>query len=505
MEEKIISSQIPYIEELARAWLESGADSYEVWTNNTRVAHWSKNGFRKTNTLSAEIRVDSTPIGELRLSGLISPTAKSRLNAEANLISNHACLGRDLNDLTKELLNTRDQLLAVFNLTKANRNNHDLDQAIDDLAFEATRLLKAVGAFFYLVMQDGTTHIHQFPVQLLEGDEIDLLLTRFEKVGDQYLCINDGEIELFYPVRNLLLMPIPIRGTTQAVFGIINKEGSQYLTSDIKLSRAIADYAGSHIENLLLLQMSVEHAKLHAEMELAQEIQNRFLPTNTPKISDLDVWAASRPASQVGGDFYDFFSDSNGAFTFFIGDVSGKGMPAALLVSMTQAALKSEFNLKNGYSPHSILDSSNQKLYEDFNRVGMFATVFIGRYDADTHQLCFGNAGHSPVVYIPAEEEGYLLKADSMPIGIMSTRDSEDQCLDVRIGDVVLIGTDGLVDAQNPDKMRYGYDRFQKIVESLAKKTSREIGEGLISDVDEFTAGGFQGDDQTLVVLKRIK
>jgi sigma-B regulation protein RsbU (phosphoserine phosphatase) len=171
---------------------------------------------------------------------------------------------------------------------------------------------------------------------------------------------------------------------------------------------------------------------------------------------------------------------------------------------MTQTTLRTELNSINEHSPHQILDSSNRKLYEDFNKVGMFATAFIGRYDSRTHQLCYGNAGHSPVVYTPAGDESYLLKADSMPIGIMSTRDSEDQCLVFRKEDVVVIGTDGLVDALNMDNERFGYDRFRKQVEILAHKTSQEIGEGLFSALDEFADSKYQVDDQTLVVLKRI-
>jgi len=484
---------------------ESGANSYELWSNGTRLAHWSKNGKADSNLLTAEIRIDAKRIGELRLSGLTSPRAEARLNAEARLISSHAGLERDLNGLVNELIDTRDQLLALFGLTRSTGSSFDIEQALDNFAEEGTRLLKAEGAFLLLKMNDGTTHLHHYPNQFLDRDKIDFLVDKLEGEGSQYMCFNDGESELAEPVRNLLMVPIPVRDTTQAGLGIINKAGNQYLTPDIKLAKAIADYAGAHIENLLLLQMSVEQTKLMAEMELAKEVQNRFLPKITPTVKNLDVWAASRPASHVGGDFYNFSWDSNDALGFFIGDVSGKGLPAALLVSMTQAALNSELNLLEGDSPHRILDSSNRKLYEDFSKVGMFATVFIGRYELHSHQLCFGNAGHSPVIYSPSGEESFLLKADSMPLGIMSTRDSQDQCLVLRKGDVVVIGTDGLVDAQNKDKIRYGYDRFRKNVESIAHKTSKEIGEGLFALVDEFSAGKYQGDDQTLVVLKRVK
>lgn len=504
MAEQIFSSQIPYLEDLAKTWLESGASSYELWSNGTRLARWSKNGSTDPKILSAEIRVNSTQIGELRLSGLTSPTDEARLNAEANLISSQVTLESDLNGLVNELIETRDQLLAVFNLTRANRDNHDLGKALDELSYEATTLLKAEGAFLLLKMVDDTKYLHQYPIPMLDGKQRDKLLSRLAVEGNQYLCINDYENRLLDNIRNLLLVTIPVRDAKQAVLGIINKTGSQYLTPDIKLGKAIAEYAGAHIQSLLLVQVNVEQSKLLAEMELAREVQSRLLPTSTPAIPDLDVWAASRPASQVGGDFYNFSLDLDDAFTFFIGDVSGKGVPAALLVSMTQAALNSELNSMNGHSPHRILDSSNLKLYEDFNKVGMFATVFIGRYDLSTHQLCFGNAGHSPVVFSPSGEESYLLKADSMPIGIMSTRDSGDQSLVFGKGDVVVIGTDGLVDAQNKDKKRFGYDRFRKTIESLSHRTPREIGEDLISIVDEFTAGEFQGDDQTIVVLKRI-
>ena len=505
MEEQLLASQIQKIEDFAVIWLESGANSYEVWVDGTRIARWSNNGSTETHLLTAEIKVNSTKIGEFRLSGLKSPAAEARLNAEAKLIADYAILERDLDGLASELINTRDQLLAVYNLSRANRDNLDLGQTLDSLVFEAASLLKAEGAFLFIKMRDGTEHLHEYPIPMLDGSQRDKLLSRFGENNMQYLCLNNDESDLPDHMRNILLVPIPVRDATQSVLGVINKTGGQYLTPDIKLATTIADFAGSYIEKLLLFQISVEQARLLAEMERAQEVQIRLSPTNNLTIPDLDVWAASRPASHVGGDFYDFNSDLDDSFTFFIGDVSGKGIPAALLVAMTRASLQTEMKSFNEYSPSKILAYSNQKLYEDFNKVGMFATVFIAQYDSQSHQLCFGNAGHSPVVYSPSGGDSYLLKADSMPLGIMSTRDSQDQCLIFRKGDVVVIGTDGLVDAQNEDKMRYGYDRFRTVVESLAHKTPREVGEGLIAAVDEFSAGNYQGDDQTLVVLKRVE
>jgi sigma-B regulation protein RsbU (phosphoserine phosphatase) len=147
---------------------------------------------------------------------------------------------------------------------------------------------------------------------------------------------------------------------------------------------------------------------------------------------------------------------------------------------------------------------SNEELYEAFTKVNMFATVFLGQYDVEARKLLYANAGHSPVIYRPADGEARLLQADSTAIGILPTNHPVDQKLDFQLGDVLVVGTDGLNEAHNEQDEMFGFDRLLSFVNSLASKPAKEIAHGLYHAVERFSDGHPQYDDQTLMVLKGV-
>ena len=239
-----------------------------------------------------------------------------------------------------------------------------------------------------------------------------------------------------------------------------------------------------------------------AEMDLARRIQIQLLPERMPKVTGLDSWASSRPASRVGGDFYTAVEQSNEAFTFAVGDISGKGLPAAILMAMTRTILRSNTTTVNPVKPAGIIDISNRELYDDFSEVSMFATVFVGQYQPISRSLSYANAGHSPVVYLPAGGKAQLLLADSTPMGIEAKNEAVDKELVIQGGDVLVVASDGLNEARNGQNEMFGYNRLLRLIEDLADKPARQISADLFRAVDEFSAGRSQDDDQTVVVLK---
>jgi sigma-B regulation protein RsbU (phosphoserine phosphatase) len=249
-------------------------------------------------------------------------------------------------------------------------------------------------------------------------------------------------------------------------------------------------------------------------MELAQRVQLRLLPQEIPRIAGLDVHARSRPALQVGGDFYDFITDGR-HFTFTVGDVSGKGMPAALLMAMTRTALRSKSRFMTKASPAAIMERANVDLYDDFTEVGMFATTFVGQYLAQERRMIYANAGHSPVMYCPAGGPVRLLEADGPALGVLPTSLCETQSLALGPGDLLIVATDGLNEANSPDGELFGYDRLLGLVEALADRPAAEIATGLYAAVEQHGSGqspepgatfpaAHQDDDQTLVVIKGV-
>ena len=231
---------------------------------------------------------------------------------------------------------------------------------------------------------------------------------------------------------------------------------------------------------------------------MAQRVQLRLLPKPTPRIPGIDHWAIFQPASHVGGDFYDYISKKGQPTTFVVGDVSGKGMSAALLMTMTRTAIRTEINGAALTTPESIISRINSVLYEDYTEQSMFATLFVAQYDSDKRTLYYANAGHSPVIYFQAEGKAQLLEADGPAIGILPETQSRNQSIQFRPGDLLVIGTDGLIEASNlQGTLLYN-------VEALGTMPARTVAEALYCSVKEFHSGKLQEDDQTMIVIKCV-
>lgn len=268
--------------------------------------------------------------------------------------------------------------------------------------------------------------------------------------------------------------------------------------------RAVCDHAGGQIENVLLYQETLAQARLQTELEMAQRVQSQMLPQRIPQVSGLEIAAGALTALQVGGDLYDFIEQPEQPFKFMIGDVSGKGMSAALLMSATRTLVRSHARMPSLPSPAEVMTGLNESLYEDFTELNMFATVFFGQYNPHTRQLIYANAGHSPIIYRPAGGQAVLLEADSPPIGVLPMSLCENHIIPFNPGDVFITLTDGFSEARAPNDELFGYKRLLELVDKLATEWAETIAVELFNAVAAFSAGHAQDDDQTLIVLKGV-
>lgn len=498
----VISGQRSQFKSLADAWLTTGATSLSVWADGSRLAVWPKGTEDINPTMRAPIRLNGGDVGELCVEGVGNPAAEKALIANAGFISRLARMENEINGMTERLIDTQDQLLAVYGLTEATRNHLDMDALLAQVAKIATELVSCEAAFVYLGDESGLTKIEHYPEVRLDDELIQSCLTKVSNT-ETYLLVNLAETEYVRAgLRGLLVHPIVIREKVSAVIGLINKKEREFLFPDVKLTKVIAEHAGSRIEHLILFQESIEQSKLQVEADLAKRVQLRLLPTTFPQVEGVDLWAGSEPASQVGGDYYAFVSNPDRPFTFCVGDVSGKGMPAALLMAMSRTVMRTKSNIDPTPTPEVILDQCNSELYDDFTEVSMFATVFVGQYHHADRRLMYANAGHSPVVLCPFDGEPVLLEADGTAIGVLPTSLAEDQEIYFRKDDVLVVMTDGFSEASNHDDELFGYDRLLKVVKMLSKKPAKGIFDGLYETIKNFSAGRPQDDDQTMIVIK---
>lgn len=237
------------------------------------------------------------------------------------------------------------------------------------------------------------------------------------------------------------------------------------------------------------------------EMEFAQRVQIGLLPKRVPEVEGLDLWATIQPAFQVGGDYYDFFPGRDKSMTVAMSDICGKGLSAAILMSMTRTVIRSLANLTSGLSPEEIIFRANQLLYEDLTNTVTFATLFIGKYEPASKRLVYANAGHSPVIYVPHGSAARLLSADSVPLGVLTESGSKNHCLEFKGGDCLIIGTDGLLNDQHQNGHWDGYERLLQKITSLSGEPAQVIAEKLIHPASHPHPSAM-ADDQTIIVIK---
>jgi phosphoserine phosphatase RsbU/P len=499
---QILTRNHSQIKSIAEAWLASGANYFGILENGVPLFEFRS---RRTGELGQSLQVLRAPIDlitniELRVPPFEITATETRFRAETDLLLQIIRLSTNLEGLTTELIDSQDQLLAIYNLTQGTRNFIDIEQLLKQLARETAELLKADSAFVVFDRADEPYLVEHYPEQMLDNIYLDLAFRAVRRSGQAYLSTEELRTKALV---NFLLVPIQIRNDISAALGF-TKKSSDFMSPDLKLAQALAEHAGAQIDNVLLYKKNLDQMKMQTEMELARQVQLNLLPRKPPHISGLDLWAASRPALRVGGDFFDFHLKTGHPLSFTVGDISGKGLPAALLMSMTRTVIRSKANDAPIFSPGDIVSQVNEELYDDFTDVNMFATVFIGQYDQAKRNLTYANAGHSPVIYRPAKSKAQFLEADGTALGVLPTSFSQDHGLTLQPGDVLIVGTDGLNETHNEKQEMFGYDRLLDLVNAVSHMPAQEIGKALYEAVTTFSVGQPQFDDQTLMVIKGI-
>lgn len=505
--EVYLRDHLPQLVSIGKAWQALGARAFGIFAEDRPFFVWP-NGYPFDETaLSVDLPhpSDDERLGELRISGLTDAAAVARLRADAALISQLVNLNQEVRHLTADLVSSVNQQLTMYRIGRSLRNYPTVADALEAMVAEAQQIGRARGCFALFVPADP----HEAVIKQAPGTQAPpaLIWQLFWElqVRQQLLHLPspDCAVSLTPAIENAIILPVMVQGELIAALGFINRPGG-FHTPDLKLAHALADQMSAQIEHIVLSQAALEQTRMRSEMTLARRVQSELLPTSIPSVGGLDLYAASRPALQVGGDFFDFVCEGERPLIITVGDVTGKGLSAALLMTMSRMALRSKAQFLPYPTPADVMRKSNEDLYDDFARIGVFATVFVGQYDPRTRQLAYANAGHAPVLYRPVDGETVLLQADSTAIGILPVSLAQNQTLLIRPGDVLVIATDGFNEARNPDDELFGIERLMACLDRLAAEPAHAIAEGLFAAVAEFGAGQPQDDDQTLIVIKGV-
>ena len=243
-----------------------------------------------------------------------------------------------------------------------------------------------------------------------------------------------------------------------------------------------------------------EKERLESELVIARDVQRQLLPRSTPSMDGLDLAAACLPAVGVGGDYYDLLPLAQTQLGLVIADVSGKGIPAALLMASLQASVRSLCRATS--DPGALNAQLNENLFLSSSSA-RYATLFFGLYDASTGMLCYSNAGHHPALLLRGDSVVRLADG-GLPIGMFESSRYKEGRHRLVTGDLLALYTDGVVEAPGPDEEEFGEARLITLLRRFRERSANGIVEGVIDELHRWSAGTEAHDDVTLV-LARIR
>ncbi len=274
------------------------------------------------------------------------------------------------------------------------------------------------------------------------------------------------------------------------------------------MSRGVCDFVLKPWENARLVETLRRHGQagfnLRAlrraealEQADARETQRRLLPQETPHIPGLEIATAWHPARAVGGDYFDLIRFDDSRLAFCIGDVMGKGTPAALLMASTRTAVRGAASRE--IPPQELCRKINSHVYEDVSG-SRFVTLFYGDIDMNARRLSYTNAGHNPPLLVRQGGQISRLMAGGMPLGAFPQADYEQSSVSLQPGDRFLFFTDGLTEVCHPEGEEFGEDRLIRLLMEHRGESAAVLRENLMNAVSDFSLGRFE-DDTTLMVI----
>jgi sigma-B regulation protein RsbU (phosphoserine phosphatase) len=322
--------------------------------------------------------------------------------------------------------------------------------------------------------------------------------------------VDEGEREKLAKLGSELLLPLAVRDKLLGFISLGPKRSEEpYTGSDVRLLKSVATQTGLALENADLMQKISEEVaqreRLNREVEIAREVQERLFPQKLPAIAGLDYVGHCRPALGVGGDYYDFLALPDGHLGVAIGDVSGKGIAAALMMASLQASLRGEATR----APENLaaaVANVNRLVYEA-SAENRYATFFYGQYDPSSRRFDYVNAGHNPpMLFHCANGRHSVIRLDvgGTVVGLLESFPYQQGSVTLGPGDLLVAYTDGISEAMNHVDEEWGEERLTASVEQCDGLGAKRVLERVFQDADAFVNGAKQHDDMTLVVLHAL-
>jgi len=408
-----------------------------------------------------------------------------------------------------EELSTLNELTSVISSTMS------LNKILDKVVSSSVKAIFAEQGTIHLVDKDAEP-LDPFKTLIRKADvttpqdkfRLDVELSGWMLRNRQPLVINDFENNRYFvnreagnlKIKTLLTVPLVAKGKLIGVLNLFNKKKAEGFTEeDQRLLAIIGSQSAQVIENARLYEQEKHLIEIEKELDMARTIQQKMLPKEAPNVPGFDIAGASYAAKDVGGDYFDFIRVADDRWFLTLGDVSGKGVPAALLMSHLQATIRNQALTNSDVV--SLISNSNEVLHRN-TEGNKFVTLFGGFLDPTKRVFDYVNAGHNFPHHHKQGNKILALKEGGLVLGMMPGVPYEAGQTTFESGDVLVIYSDGVTEAENLEEDMFGDERLQELVQKHREKSAADLVQTVYKTVKKFEGNKEQDDDITVVVIK---
>jgi sigma-B regulation protein RsbU (phosphoserine phosphatase) len=412
----------------------------------------------------------------------------------------------------------------LLDITKTISRSLDLDEVLNLVMDTLDSLIPYDAAGIYLVKctrpfaewESGLDESCVFHTQAVRGYDIEDLQELRLKMGEGLIgLVAVGGKPFISPdvrhepryinararTRSEMVAPIISNNEVIGVFDLESDELNAYAKDELEILGLLASHVAIIIEKVMLHDQMIEKQRLEAQLEVARQVQLELLPGRDPQLEGFDISAYNFATEEVSGDYYDWVRIYDDQIGLVIADVSGKGVPAALLMAFLRASLRAAIH--TGYAPHISMSKVNNLLWESIER-NQFVTAFYGVLDAANRTLAYSNAGHNPPFLMEADGQVHFEERGGVPLGMFRDTRYYEYYATIEPGQMLVLYTDGATEAANRAGDEYGRDRLVEAVRSCRDLSAREIIDFIHHDVLNWTEGLGTTDDVTFFIVKAL-
>jgi sigma-B regulation protein RsbU (phosphoserine phosphatase) len=429
---------------------------------------------------------------------------------------------QQLKDETAQGLTITDKLRMLLDITKKISTSLDLQEVLNLVMGTLDSLIPYDAAGIFLLRCVDQTAVARgeepcvFEAEAVRGYDIDELSGLHLKLGEgiighvalttEPIISPDVRNDPLYinarqETRSEMVAPIISNDEVIGVFDLESDELDAYSEDDLEVLMMLASQVAIIIEKVMLHEQLIEKKRLEGQLEVARQVQLELLPASDPKLEGFDISAYNIPTEEVSGDYYDWVPIYDDQIALVVADVSGKGVPAALLMAFLRASLRAATHI--GYAPHISMAKANYLLWESIER-NQYVTAFYGILDATNRTLSYTNAGQTPPLLLDAKGKAQFMERGGVPLGMFRDTRYHEYYLTIEPDELLVLYTDGVTEAMSPDGEEFGRERLADSVRASRHLPAKDLIAAVQKNVIAWTDGRGATDDITFFVVKAL-